>query len=144
MDTTKQEKMTTSALPTRNRGKEIFTYIFKVLEIEDDSPIIQAFKLEGRTDINSLLELEPQDLEDLQYYKNGVPTAVPKFQLLRIRTLFGYIAYRKLQHNEIGVDWTSVTVDELNQYRISPHFRCHTSKTLPPELNAYPASQVDP
>ena len=74
----------------------MLTYIFKVLELDEDSPVVQAFKLEGRDDINSLLEMEPQDLEDLQYFKDGEPTVVPKFQLSRIRTLFGYIAYRKL------------------------------------------------
>ena len=112
MKTTKREKMTTSSPPTRNHGKDILTYIFKVLEIKEDSPIIQAFREEGRDDINSLLELEPQDLEDLQYLQDGKPTAVPKFQLSRIRTFFGYLAYGKLQHDEVGVDWTSVTVAE--------------------------------
>ena len=57
MSTTKPEMMKSSSPPTRNHGKNMLTYIFKVLEIEEDSPIIQAFKLEGRTDINSLLEL---------------------------------------------------------------------------------------
>ena len=116
----------------------------KVLELDEDSPIVQAFKLEERNDINSLLEMEPQDLKDLQYFKDGVPTVVPKFQCSRIQTLFGYIAYRKLQHDSIKVDWPSVTVDYLNQYRVSAHFRYHMNNTLPPELNAYPASQVDP
>ena len=81
MSTTKPEIMKSSIPPTRNHGKNILTYIFKVLELDEDSPVVQAFKLEGRDDVNSFLEMEPQDLEEFQYFKDGVPTVVPKFQL---------------------------------------------------------------
>ena len=80
---------TSSIPPTRNNDKDILEYILRVPDLAENSPLVQALQLEGREDIASLLEISQQDLEDLQYFKDGVPIIVPKFQILCIRTFFG-------------------------------------------------------
>jgi hypothetical protein len=89
-------------------------------------------------------KVSEEDIDDLQYMKEGIPTIVPRFQSSRVKAFFGYISYRKHQKNPIGVDWTLVTLDELNQYRVSDQFRCHLDKTLPPGLQLYTATSIDP
>ena len=64
----------------------------------DDSPVVRALKLEGRTDITSFLEISEEDIDDLQYMKEGIPTIIPRFQRSRIKAFFGYISYRKHQN----------------------------------------------
>ena len=88
--------------------------------------------------------MSEEDIDDLEYMKDGTPTIVPRFQRGRIKAFFGYISYRKHQKNPIGVDWTSVTLDELNQYRVSDYFIFHLNKTLPPGLHSYLATSVNP
>jgi hypothetical protein len=121
-------KATTSSLPTGSHGKIMLTYILRVLNLADDSPVVQALTLEGRTDITSFLEMSDQDVDDLVYMQDGKPIIVPKFGRGRIKGFFGYILYRIHTKNPIGTDWTSVTVDELAAYRASVHFRCHLNK----------------
>ena len=102
MQTSKVKLMQTSSRPpTWNNGKDILTYILRVLDLADDSPLVQALDIEGREDITSFLEISEMDITDLQYFKDGIPTIVPKFQKSRIRTFFGYIAYRKLQKTQL-------------------------------------------
>ena len=58
--------MTGSSPPTQNYGNDMLKYVLRVLELAEYSPLAQTLQLEGREDITSLLEIEPQDLEDLQ------------------------------------------------------------------------------
>jgi hypothetical protein len=96
MKTDKSEitKATTSSLPTRSHGNTMLTYILRVLNLAEDSPIVQALTLEGRTDITSFLEMSDQDIDDLVYMVDGKPIIVPKFERGRIKGFFGYILYR--------------------------------------------------
>ena len=70
-------KGTTSSLPTRSHGKTMVTYILRVLNLADDSPVVQALTLEGRTDITSFLEMSDQDIDDLVYMEDDKPILVP-------------------------------------------------------------------
>ena len=115
-------KTTSSSLPTRSHGKNMLTYILRVLNLADDSPVVQALTLEGRTDITSFLEMSDDDIDELVYLEDGKPILVPKFERGRIKGFCGYILYRIHAKNPIGTDWTSVTVDELDNYRASVHF----------------------
>ena len=105
---------TTSPTPTRNHGKNMLIYIMRVLDLADDSPLVQALNVEGREDITSFLEISKQNIDDLEYLKDDTLTIVPEFQRSRVKVFFGYISYRKHQKKTIGVDWVSVTVDKLN------------------------------
>ena len=82
--------------------------------MDDTSPLVQALNIEDRKDITSFLEISEQGIDDLNNLDEGKPTVVPKFQRSRIKAFFGYISYRKHQKNPTEVDWTSVTLDELN------------------------------
>ena len=97
-------KATTSSLPTRSHDKTILTYILRVLDLANDSPVAQALNIKGRTDITSFLEMSEEDIDDLVYIKNGTPTIVPRFQRGCNIAFFGYISYREHQKNPIGVD----------------------------------------
>ena len=103
-DKSEMKKSATSSLPTRSHGKNILQYILRVLNLADDSPVVQALTLEGRTDITSFLEMSDEDIDELVYEVNGKPIIVPKFERGRIKGFFGYILYRIHTKNPIGVD----------------------------------------
>ena len=104
MQTTKSEmsKLATSSPPTRNHSKNMLKYILRFLDLADDSPLVQALNIKGFEDITSFLEMSEQDIDNLEYLKEG--TIVPKFQRSRVKAFFGYISYRRHQKNPIGVD----------------------------------------
>ena len=66
MYTTKYEisKLTTPSPPTRNHGKTMLICILRVLDLADDSPLVQALNIECREDITSFLEMSKQDIDD--------------------------------------------------------------------------------
>ena len=97
-------KLTTSRTPSIHHGKTTLIYILRVLDLADDSPLVLAINIEGREDIIILLEMFEQDIDDLEYLKEGTPTIVPRFQRSRVKVFFGYISYRKHQKNPIVVD----------------------------------------
>ena len=84
-DKSEMKKSTTSSLPTRSHGKNMLQYILRVLNLADDSPVVQVLTLEGRTDITSFLEMSDQDIVDLVYLEDGKPIVVPKFERGRIK-----------------------------------------------------------
>ena len=135
---------TSTSPPARHHDKDILIYILRVLNLAEDSLYVQIPNIEGREDITSFLEISEYDIDDLEYFKIGTPTIASKFQRSCVKEFFGYISYRNIQKNPIGVDWTSVTIYELNEYRVSYRFRCHLVKILPPGLQSYPATQMNP
>ena len=90
--------------PTRNHGKEMLIYTLKLFNLANDSPLVQALNIEGHEDISSLLEMSEQDIDDLEYLKDGTPTSVPKCQRSCAKTFFGYMSYRQIQKHQIDVD----------------------------------------
>ena len=70
---------------------DTLTYILKILEVEDTSPLILALNQESILDINNLFTISEQYIiYDLQYIAklDGKPTIVPKFWYAHITCLF--------------------------------------------------------
>ena len=90
---------TSTSTPTRNYGKDMLIYILRVFNLAEDSPLVQSLGIKVREDITSFLEISEHYIHDLEYFKDGTPTSVPKFQQSRVKVFFGYISYTKLQKN---------------------------------------------
>ena len=98
--------------------------------------------------------MEKDHIEDLTYMatvKNvkGTTTKqqldVPRGHKAHIKIFQGYVAYRQDIKQPLQHDYTSITEDDINEYKVSQHYKCYIPGGTPPNLkHNYPPPVANP
>eukprot|EP00977_Amphora_coffeiformis_P007477 scaffold1638_cov103-Amphora_coffeaeformis.AAC.2 len=113
---------------SRNQSSQAFKHILEqVFGLEATSPLRVASKEEGTENLSDFLSLTADTIEQLTYtYKDGdgndVTVPVPRSHRRIITVFFDYIRYHDYKSNPIGDEWTSITKEEFDDFRISTEY----------------------
>ena len=151
---TKQPALATKPTITRKQGTAALAYILDLFGHDSQSPLAQSLSYDGITHITDLIAMDKTHIDDLTYMatvkdKQGSPTKqrtdVPRGHKAHIRIFQGYVAYRQDINQPLQHDYTSITEDDLNEYKVSQHFKCYVPGGTPPNLqHNYPPPVANP
>ena len=107
---------------SRQQSKEAFNHILdNVLGRGDDTPLKKALTASGIIEIEDFISLDDATIDSFTYDRTANDTNVPlnagSHNLAKIFiTYFGY----RVRINDPIEDWTSLTADEFNTFRLGP------------------------
>jgi hypothetical protein len=127
---------------TRAAKKDVLLCIFKdILELPDDSSLHKLCAHDGGNDLDTILLFSPLEIEDMQYLVGTVKTHLSKGDRGIIHSLVALAYKRDMEGDFILPDWSNVTLEEYNEFRISPEYRSARAG-LPNPNAARPGSQI--
>jgi hypothetical protein len=121
-------------MSTRTSSRAAFEHILgTVLERDDTTPLKRALIQHGYTDIHALTLLSEDVISSLTYDESKGDFEIPilKFENALISTFLDSILYRNVLDNPVGSDWTGITKEEFDSFRIDPNYlavRRHLSR----------------
>ena len=100
-----------------------------LIRLPKDSALEKALKQSGQDNLVVVLSMLHDDIENLTYKDGKNPAQeVPQHMRNWIYILQQYQQYRTARNEVLSInDWINVTVDEIDDYRISPHFHAFSS-----------------
>jgi hypothetical protein len=108
---------------TRAAKKDILLCIFKdILELPDDISLRKLCAHDGGNDLDTILPFSPLEIEDMQYLVGTIKTHLSKGDRGIIQSLVALAYKRDMEGNFILPDWSNVTLEEYNEFRISPEY----------------------
>jgi hypothetical protein len=108
---------------TRADKKDVLLCVFKdILELPDDSSLHKLCAHDGGKDLDTILLFSPLEIEDIQYLVETVKTHLSKGDRGIIHSLVALAHKRDMEGNSILPDWSNVTLEEYNAFRISPEY----------------------
>jgi hypothetical protein len=129
---------------TRQAKKDTMIRVFKdILDLEDDNKLIKACDHDGIASLDALLILSPLEIEDLTYNEGtniglkidkGLRGAVFALQALSLK--------RDGDADPILNDWNNITMQEYDQFRVSPEYK--SARAGLPNPNAPKSSPTVP
>jgi hypothetical protein len=110
-----------------------------VLQMADDSPLSKALSEGGFCDIHTVITMTDAEIKDLKYDdKNGNEVMIDRHTIWKLLSIFiHYYMHRMSKGNPIGNDWTAITAEDYNNFRISDYllitrpFNIATSPMMP-------------
>ena len=121
--------------------KEVFEHVLHtVLEQPKDDQLEKSLLEAGKGNIYLILSIADDEINTLTYTKEDKIVPLRKHEQGLIRVLQQYNLFMSTKGTPI-TDWMLVTVNDINQYRISPHFNAFISV---PAANRTSASNVPP
>ena len=108
---------------TRADAKLALTYVTTtVFELPADHVLVTALAQEGIVEIGDVLSMSYDDIADLTYIDDaGDQIAVPKGDRARLRIIKYLHQHRTAEGDPID-DWTTLTRDEYDSYRVSKDY----------------------
>ena len=104
---------------TRIEAKLAFIHVLEnVLGRCQGSVLWTALSQEGVDNIVSLCKLNEDKIDSLRYHDSPVKLA----ERMLLRCFLDYVAHRRRQGNPIGHGWSSISMEEFDQFRISPGY----------------------
>ena len=125
---------------TRSEAKTSFNHILdNVLGRGDDSPLKLALFEEGIDDIFALSTLNENAIESLKYKNKDNDDAVTPVRMadkMLLRCFLHFIINANMEGYPIGDDWSAITQEEFDAFRISPKYMAKlTTTTFPPSTS---------
>jgi hypothetical protein len=109
---------------THAAKKDILLCVFKdILELPDDSFLHKLCAHDGGNNLDTVLLFSPLEIEDMQYLVGMVKTHLSKGDRGIIHSLVALAHKRDMERNFILPDWSNVTLEKYNEFRISPVYR---------------------
>ena len=105
-------------------GRAALVHVLKeVFDLDDDDPLSKSLSEQHLTDIRDLMSYSFEQVQEFTYKDDtGASIPVPTHQLNLFRILQEYIVHRQTQGDPIGDDWTSITQEQFNEYRVSSDY----------------------
>ncbi len=93
-----------------------------VLGCNDQSPVRLALMGDGIDDMFAFCSMDLNDLDDMTYQQEGdaAEHSLRRSDKALIRILFDYILHRNSGPDPIDDNWTAVTQEQFDEYRVSP------------------------
>ena len=136
---------------SRSQAQIVFHHVFNnVLGRTKDTPLQKFFIAEGIQDIFALVTINKSDFDKDLYVNvdDGADQKISRGDQRLVQVFLDYVTFRNSSNNPIGDDWTSITQDDFDSYRISPDYAGHqpspTSKALPTTSSVASASKYSP
>ena len=111
---------------TRSEAKVAFNHVLdNVLGRADGTPLKSALNSENITDIFQLCTLTDAVIDALEYMDTNINTLPIKVRLGDKMLLKVFLQYISMCHNNgrpIGDDWTQITQDDFDSFRIDPKY----------------------
>jgi hypothetical protein len=108
---------------THTAKKDVLLCVFKdILELPDDSPLHKLCAHDGCNKLETILLFSPLEIEDMQYLVGAVKTHLSKGDRGIIHSLVALADKRDTEGDFILPDWSNVTLEEYNKFRISPEY----------------------
>jgi hypothetical protein len=109
---------------TRAQGETALNYVVLTsMNQPVDGPVVKALadaQIDHVDDLTSLIE---PDIDNLAYTAaDGNRSSLGPGHRGVLRAFCAYVRYRAVQTSPIGDDWTSITAEEFNAFRVSPMF----------------------
>ena len=107
--------------PTRSERAATLNHVITVVIDEDvDGPLVKSLTMNRIADVPTLMSLSFEDINVLSYAADdGVITPIPVGNRGAIRCFCAYFRYRIAIGDPIGDDWTTITMEEFDNFRIS-------------------------
>jgi hypothetical protein len=101
-----------------------FDHIIRVVfDQQGDTPLTLAFQQNVIRDVSEIINMHHKDIIALKYVDGqGVERPVPMGYLFLIRILKAYHKHRYEQSDPIGDNWTSITLEMFDDYRLGPDY----------------------
>ena len=137
---------------TRQQAADPLPHLLdNVFALGPTSTLRQALSHEGIDNIYSLLALTETDIDQLEYTLtdaagNATLRPLERGHRSLLHALHGFVVHRNNHSIPIGFqDWTSVTADEFNQYRLSADFILYNNSRAPAmKVSPVPNRNHDP
>ena len=107
---------------TRQQGQLALIHVLENLfHFTDANPLWKGLHEHGYLDIRDVIAMDPHSIDTLTYANadNDVDVPAPARTLLHV--LKGYHAYRYAEASPIGDNWTSITAEEFDEYRVTEY-----------------------
>ena len=102
---------------------EIMHRVFRdILRLEDDSPLHKACTHEGVDGIISLLVFSPLEITDMTYLEGKNKVKIAKGHSGKVFALQALVLKREADQNRIHNNFLNVSVQEFDDFRISPEY----------------------
>jgi hypothetical protein len=120
---------------TRSEAKVAFDHVLdNVLGRADGTPLKSALNGENITDIFQLCTLTDAVIDEMEYMDANISPLPIKVRLGDKMLLKIFLKFISMRHNDgspIGDDWTQITQDEFDSFRIDPKYHALSpSQTL--------------
>ena len=120
---------------THAKAREAFDYVVNVvLQVPKEGPLYKALEKSGDNDVMAMISLPDCDIDTLTFDRSDTEKNVPLSRgdknLLHI--FCHYILYRDSIGHPIENDWLSLTSEDFDDYRVSPHCLAIVRGSVPP------------
>ncbi|KAG7357290.1 hypothetical protein IV203_001978 [Nitzschia inconspicua] len=112
---------------TKSQPAQALEHILtNVFDLEAKDPLRAALRDNGFVDIYDLVNMERKHVEDLAYLDevDGTQQRIPipwgKREIINV--FRDYIIYRHEINEPIGINWTDITMEQFNKFRIDPSY----------------------
>jgi hypothetical protein len=133
---------------TRTQGKAALKHVVvTVLDQSDDRELMKSLKSEGYIHVSDLTSLRETTIENLTYPEDdGTPSNLKKNQKGLLVAFCAFIKHRNVFLSlPIGDDWTSITQEDYDNFRVSEFFVTSMHGVTPapsPRTPATPSTRV--
>jgi hypothetical protein len=127
---------------TKAQSKVALDHVLENLfELEKDAAMIKAFTKDGVNDITDVLAMDYEHYAMLTYYTNdkGDAVVIPPWQQALLKILKSYIWWQSKTSFGPVDDWTQVTKDNFDDFRLGPDYQSSFGPTsvlsmMPPQV----------
>ena len=124
---------------TRQDGCNALDHILSLFDHDDDE-LINALEIVKCTSIFDLVSMPPDVIDDLHYSANSKDGKVHNIQVpqcfkAHIKIIQGYVAYRNDLKDPINNNWTAITEDQINAYRVSNYHQVYIKSSNETKLS---------
>jgi hypothetical protein len=120
---------------TRQQKKDILNRVLKdIVQLPDDSNLHKACDHDGANDMDTLLLFSPMEIEDMKFMVGTTRMVLSKGDKGIVYSLLALEAKRKADGDPILQDWSNVTAEQYDDFRVSPEYK--SSRTGLPNPNS--------
>ena len=134
---------------TRQDARNALEHILSIFDHDDDE-LTNALEIVKCTTIFDLVSMPPDVIDGLHYSANTkdgkvLNVQVPQCFKAHIKIVQGYVAYRNDLEDPINNNWTAITEDQINAYRVSNYHQVYIKSGIPKAMKPnYPPPTDDP
>jgi hypothetical protein len=132
-------------MTTRGSSRAAFDHVLDiVLARGDDTPLKQALIQNGYTDNHALTLLSIDVIDTLTYNESETTTDVQvlRFEKALISAFLDFIIHRNLNNNPVGNNWTSITKEAFDEFRIDPNYLASRRSGQTVQIPSYTPKQI--
>jgi hypothetical protein len=108
---------------TRQAKLDAMSRVFKdILDLEDDNDLHKACIFDGIVSMADLLDLSPEEIADLTFLDGNNKKLISKGHKGLVFALQALLLKRAADGDRIHNDWSNVTMEEFDDFRVSPEY----------------------